>query len=78
MYEGIKSYVFSGNIKSNYFTSSTGEGENLSPMLFALYINDLENHLISKGNTCLYFKDQMCNNYVKLLVLLYADDSAAI
>ena len=48
MYEGIKSCVFSGNIKSNYFTSNTGvrQGENLSPMLFALYINDLENHLI--------------------------------
>ena len=80
MYEGIKSCVFSGNIKSNYFTSNTGvrQGENLSPMLFALYINDLENHLISKGNTCLDFKDQMCNNYVKLLVLLYADDTVLL
>ncbi len=80
MYEGIKSCVFVGNVKSKYFTSNTGvrQGENLSPMLFALYLNDLEDHLISEGNPCLDFKDQMCNNYIKLLVLLYADDTVLL
>ena len=79
-YEGVKSCVFSQNVKSNYFTSSNGvwQDENLSPILFALFINDLEGYLISKGNTCLDFKDQMCNNYVKLLVLLYADDTVLL
>ena len=36
MYQGIKSCIFSGNMKSEYFVSYAGvrQGENLSPMLF--------------------------------------------
>jgi len=77
MYEGIKSCVFAGNVKSDFFASNAGvrQGENLSPMLFSLYINDLEKYLISKGNTYLDFRDEMSNNYMKLMVLLYADDT---
>ena len=77
MYAGIKSCVFSENIKSDYFASNSGvrQGENLSPLLFSLFINDLETYLMSKGNTVIDFKNDMCNNYVKLLVLLYADDT---
>ena len=77
MYENIKSCVFSGNMKSKYFASNTGvrQGENLSPLLFVLYINDLETYLLSKGNNHIDFKDDAANNLVKLFILLYADDT---
>ena len=71
MYENIKSCVFSGNMKSKYSTSDTGvrQGENLSPLLFALYINDLETYLLSKGNNHIDFKDDAANNLVKLFTV---------
>ena len=67
-------------MKSNYFTSNAGvrQGENLSPLLFSLYINDLEEYLLAKGNNFIDFKDEICNNYMKLLVLLYADDTIVL
>ena len=76
-YENIKSCVFSGHMKSKYFASNTGvrQGENLSPLLFALYINDLETYLLSKGNNHIDFKDDAANKLVKLFILLYADDT---
>ena len=80
MYEGVRSCVFTGNMKSNYFTSNAGvcQGENLSPLLFSLYINDLEEYLLAKGNNFIDFKDEICNNYMKLLLLLYADDTIVL
>ena len=77
MYEGIKSCVFAGNIKSEFFGSYAGvwQGEILSPMLFSLYVNDLENYLTRSGNPYVELKNEMYNNYVKLLLLLYADDT---
>ena len=61
MYEGVRSCVFTGNMKSNYFTCNAGvrQGENLSPLLFSLYINDLEEYLLAKGNNFIDFKDVM-------------------
>ena len=58
MYEGVRSCVFTGNMKSNYFTSNAGvrQGENLSSLLFSLYINDLEEYLLAKVTTSLISK----------------------
>ena len=77
MYKSVKSCVFSRGMKSNYFASNAGvrQGENLSPLLFALFINDLESYLLAKGNNYIDFNDNVINNFVKLLVLLYADDT---
>ena len=52
-----------------------GKGKICLQCYFSLYINDLEQYLITKGNTFVDFKDEISNNYVKLLVLLYADDT---
>ena len=53
MYTNIKSCISHNGFKSNFFTSNAGvrQGENLSPILFALFLNDLETHLRSRENT---------------------------
>ena len=45
IYQCIKSCVSMNGNKSDYFMSYRGvrQGENLLPLLFSLYINDLEN-----------------------------------
>ena len=47
MYKGIKSKVQIGHDVSDYFMCKVGvrQGENLSPFLFSIYINDLEEYL---------------------------------
>ena len=66
---------------SHYFNCNNGlrQGENLSPFLFSLYLNDLEQFLNSngvKGISCI--SDDLENDfnvYIKLFILLYADDT---
>ena len=69
IYQCVKTKVFSNGLVSEPFYCTLGvrQGECLSPFLFSLYINDLEQHLnvpdagVSMG-------------FIKLLLLLYADD----
>jgi len=77
MYNNIKSCVFSGGQQSEFFCSYVGvrQGENLSPLLFSLYVNDLEQFLHQKGNDYITFNMDICEQYLKLLVLMYADDT---
>ena len=81
MYNNIKSCVFLNSQKSELFTSCQGvrQGENLSPLLFSLYLNDLESYLTENGCTYLPVKvddnEDDLTNYIQLLVLLYADDT---
>ena len=79
MYDNIKSCVRSNNETSSFFASQCGvrQGENLSPMLFAMYLNDLENFLLSGGVETMnfeFFTDEF-QIYLKLLLPLYADDT---
>ena len=55
-------------------------GENLSPVLFAPFLNDLEFFLVSKNcpATDLEFVSEYSNCYLKLFVLLYADDTVIV
>ena len=79
MYENIKSCVKLDNQSSSFFASECGvrQGENLSPLLFSLYLNDLESFLLSGGVESLELEviTQELPIYLKLLLLLYADDT---
>ena len=61
------------------FPSECGvrHGENLSPLLFSLYLNDLENFIISGGVSSIDLEIifNEIHVYLKLLILLYADDT---
>jgi hypothetical protein len=84
MYITAKSCVEVGNIRSDFFPCSNGvrQGENMSPLLFALYLNDFESFLQTNGfngprdlhlvGYCNFLERSYI--YLKLAVLLYADD----
>ena len=79
MYENIKSCVRINNETSAFFPSECGvrQGENLSPLLFSMYLDDLENFIISGGvdSINLEIRTNEIHVYLKLLILLYADDT---
>jgi hypothetical protein len=81
MYNTIKSRIQIGDHVSDCFMCNVGlrQGENLSPFLFSLYINDLEEFLTRNqihGFTCP--NAQVENDMLailKLCILFYADDT---
>ena len=77
MYTDIKSCVYSNGNKSEYFTSLRGvrQGENLSPLLFSLFVNDLEDFLLKKGCQPIESGSPELDNFLKLLLVMYADDT---
>jgi len=58
------------------------KGENLSPILFSLFLNDLEEYLINKNNNGInlseYTHDIDLLPLLKILILLYADDTVLL
>ena len=81
MYKSIKSCVIVNGEQSSFFDCNSGvrQGENLSPILFALFLNDLESFMNSSSlhRVCLteHNKRNDAIVYLKLLLLLYADDT---
>ena len=84
MYQNIKSRIVYNGKVSNYFDCNNGvrQGENLSPFLFSLYLNDLEQYLDENNAIGLISLtedlEQELNTYLKLFILLYADDTVIL
>jgi hypothetical protein len=84
MYKAAKSCVKDKGQFSNLFNCNVGvrQGENLSPLLFAMYLNDLTQFLSNKmaGLTDLsqdireLLSDDDVEVFLKLYLLMYADD----
>ena len=81
MYQSIKSCVRQNGQVTNFFPCNIGlRRENLSPILFSLFLNELEQFL--EDNNCEginieYFSEEFYT-YTKILVILYADDTVII
>ena len=82
MYQNIKSCISHNNVLSSFFEIGVRQGENLSPFLFALYLNDLESFLSDNDFNGLESVGKLLEEhvhiYVKLLLLLYADDTVIL
>ena len=80
MYKSVKSCMSVNGKLSPLFECNMGvrQEENLSPILFALFLNDLESFM--NNSTLQGISLTECNSqndttvYLKLLLLLYADD----
>ena len=88
MYSQAKSCIISGSDKSEMFDCNIGvrQGENLSPILFALFLNDFEEFIRGKFqgiNILPHEIDSVAYEkgfdiYFKLFTLLYADDTIVL
>ena len=82
MYNNIKSSISVNGVNSAFFACECGvhQGENLSPLLFALYLNILEFFLRSHQSSGINLELATQDIYLDLqmFVLLYADDTVLI
>ena len=72
MYANIKSCVSNGGMMSDFFSSGVGvrQGENLSPILFALFVNDLQNFFELKDCRGIYiYFDASIDMYFKIMIV---------
>ena len=83
MYKNAKSHVSVKNILSDSFPCQVGvrQGENLSPLLFAIYLNDFKAFLSGNynglSNVSESISDEL-NIFLKIFCLLYADDTIVL
>ena len=85
LYANAKSCVKHNGKLSDSFACNVGvrQGENLSPLLFAIYLNDFEMFLSNKykgldsfsHEASKYLSDDDVEMFLRLYVLLYADDT---
>ena len=81
MYSQTKSLLRCDGLYTNTFNCNIGirQGENLSSMLFAIFLNDLEDFLNEKDCEYLTVKDHTnMHEFLKLFILLYADDTVLL
>ena len=73
-YSTVKSKVRGPKSITDSFKCTLGvrQGKSLSPFLFSMYVNDLEDFLRNNGSTGIDI------GFVKLFVLLYADDGVLL
>ena len=85
IYQNTKACIKLNNTVSNSFNCNIGvrQGDNLSPLLFSLFINDFEAFLSEKYNGLRCMENLFADisdiddfeTFLKLYVLLYADDT---
>ena len=83
MYNGIKSSVRVNGVTSNSFPCNIGvrQGESLSPILFSLFLNDLQDFMANStvnGIKITHEQENEMLNYLKLFIILYADDTVIV
>ena len=85
LYFNAKSAVRQGDFISDFFPCNIGvrQGENLSPVLFSIFLNDFQDYISTKCNgltkisslCSTMLSDDDIEVFVKLFTLLYADDT---
>ena len=85
IYDNAKSCVKAGGNMSMFFRSMSGvrQGENLSPILFSLFLNDLVHFMSNSYNSLSTLSEDVAailntediEVFFKLYLLLYADDT---
>ena len=84
MHKSIKSCVMNNGVQSVFFYSHVGlrQGDNSSPLLFAIFLNDMETFFPAQKWNTLTFIEKLYNDsndgingMLNLFVLLYADDT---
>ena len=84
IYHKAKACVKLNNIISHSFNCNIGvrQGDNISPLLFSLFINDFKNFLANRYNGLTGLSSLIQENldmelevFIRLYVLLYADDT---
>ena len=86
MYDKAKSCIMKDTLWSNYFACNVGgrQGDNLSHLLFALFINDFMHYVsqsykgLNISRTCYPSLSNEDLVFFKLFVLLYTDDTVIL
>ena len=83
MYNGIKSVTKLNGKISDTFLCNVGvrQGENLSPLLFAIFLNDIETAFDNCGSVGININELLeinSESVMTLFVLLYADDNVIL
>lgn len=77
MYKNIKLCAMLEQQRSYTFLCNMGVrwDENLAPLVFAFFVNDMKNKFIECVCTYLKFKDDLLYSCWRLLILMHADDT---
>ena len=88
LYHNAKSCVKSNGKMTDYFSCDVvvRQGENLSPLLFSIFLNDFEPYISRHydglktiaGDVNLFLSDEDTEYFLKICVFLYADDTIVL